>query len=71
LKLDLSDNKLGDFLTDRDRIGIVCEKHRAALANGWSFPPLAECRAAWEAIYGAVEWHAAEVEEWQASAPAS
>jgi hypothetical protein len=36
---------LRDFLVDKKRLGIACDKHRTSHANGWSFPPLAECRA--------------------------
>jgi hypothetical protein len=45
LKFDLSDVMLKDFLTDPERIGIVCEKYRANTANGWTFPPLDEARS--------------------------
>ena len=47
---------LRDFLVDKGRLGIACDKYRASSGNGWTFPPLAECRKAWEAIYGTVRW---------------
>jgi hypothetical protein len=47
---------LRDFLVDKKRLGIACDKHRTSHANGWSFPPLAECRTAWQQIYGTVKW---------------
>lgn len=56
LKWDLTEVSLYNFLKDKSRIGVECEKYRAATANGWSFPPLAECRAGWTEIYGAVAW---------------
>ena len=44
-------------LPDRqEKTRIACTKYRAGHANGWSFPPLAECRKAWEQIYGTVRW---------------
>jgi hypothetical protein len=62
LKWDLSDVALGAFLQDEERIGIVCTKYRAATANGWTFPPLAEVRQAWTRKYGPVDWDPAQ--EW-------
>jgi hypothetical protein len=53
---DLSDNALTDFLTDVDRIGVEVVKWRYSERNGWTFPPLVECRAAWEVKYGPVQW---------------
>jgi hypothetical protein len=65
LRWDLSEVGLRDFLIEgKDAIGIVCKKYRSAVANGWSFPPLAECRQAWEKRYGPTKWDH-EVEEWQ------
>jgi hypothetical protein len=34
------------------------------VANGWSFPPLKECRQAWVEKYGPVDWD--ERDEWYA-----
>jgi hypothetical protein len=53
---DLSDNALTDFVTDVEWIGVKCVKWRYSERNGWTFPPLVECRAAWEAKYGPTEW---------------
>jgi hypothetical protein len=53
---DLSYNALTDFLTDPERIGVVCVKWRYSERNGWTLPSLAECRAAWVAKYGPTEW---------------
>jgi hypothetical protein len=54
---------LRDFVIDQKRLGIACTKARTSSANGWSFPPLAECRAAWERMYGPVKWDH-DVEDW-------
>jgi hypothetical protein len=64
LKWDLSDVMLKDFLTDPERIGIVCEKYRANTANGWTFPPLDEARAAWVRKYGPTDWQNPDAVEW-------
>jgi hypothetical protein len=63
LKWDLSEVGLRDFLVDEERLGVNCTKYRAANANGWSFPPLAEARAAWCQRYGPTKWDN-PVEEW-------
>jgi hypothetical protein len=52
LKWDLSDVALAQFLKD----DVGCENKSSASANGWSFPPLAEGRAAWEDRYGPTTW---------------
>jgi hypothetical protein len=52
LRLDLTEVTLTEFL--KDEIG--CEQVRSAQANGWSFPPLVECRAKWEQRYGSIKW---------------
>ncbi|WP_426410041.1 DUF5906 domain-containing protein [Bradyrhizobium ganzhouense] len=52
----LTSEALRNFLTDEERIGIACDKHHDSKRNGWAFPPLAECRAAWVRIYGPVNW---------------
>jgi hypothetical protein len=57
------DVALRNFLTDKTKLGITCEKHRTSSANGWTFPPLAECRAAWERMYGEVKWDV-QVDDW-------
>jgi hypothetical protein len=64
LRYDLSENGLRNFLVESpEKIGISCTKYRDAKFNGWSFPPLAECREAWESKYGAVNWDN-PIEEW-------
>jgi hypothetical protein len=70
LRFDLSEVALRNFLLDATRIGVTCEKYRASIGNGWSFPPLLECRAAMEAIYGPTKWDNANADEWmERSAP--
>jgi hypothetical protein len=56
LRYDLTDVTLRNFLTDPEKIGATCRKHRSALGNGWAFPPLSEARQAWEKIWGDVAW---------------
>jgi hypothetical protein len=58
LRWDASEVALRDFL-----VGLGCTKYRASYANGWAFPPLAECRADWERKYGPQKWDS-DVEEW-------
>jgi hypothetical protein len=64
LRWDLSELGLKNFLTDRETLGIICTKRRFSVANGWSFPPLGECRAAWEKRYGPAKWDN-DVTEWE------
>jgi hypothetical protein len=64
LRLDLTEPGLRNFLIDEERIGIACTKFRSSSNNGWSFPPLAEARAAWEQLYGPIKWDC-DVEEWR------
>jgi hypothetical protein len=59
----LTDIELRNFLIDADKIGIACTKHRESRGNGWAFPPLSECRAAWCKIYGRTEFDVS-VEDW-------
>lgn len=56
LRSDLTEVGLRNFLMDEESIGIVCTKYRASIGNGWSFPPLPECREAWCRRYGPVKW---------------
>jgi hypothetical protein len=58
-----SEVELRNFLTDEGRIGIACEKYRASSGNGWSFPPLAECRVAWCKRFGPTKFDA-DVKDW-------
>ena len=53
---DASEVALKDFLVDEKKLGIACRKHRTSHANGWAFPTLAECRGAWERMYGPRKW---------------
>jgi hypothetical protein len=53
---ELSDVALRNFLTDQEAMGVEIKKHRTASANGWEFPLLSECRAAWEKRYGPTDW---------------
>jgi hypothetical protein len=53
---DLSDVALRNFLTDQEAMGVLIEKYRNSAANGWSFPPLSECREAWSKRYGPTNW---------------
>src|SRR5262249_16863015 len=61
LKFDLTEVGLRNFLLDEESIGITCTKYRSSAFNGWSFPPLAECRSAWERRYGPTSWDNPEV----------
>jgi Family of unknown function (DUF5906) len=63
LHWEASDVALRNFLTDSKRLGVVVIKYRDCGKNGWSFPPLVECRAAWVKMYGAVKWDH-ETKEW-------
>jgi hypothetical protein len=58
LRLDLNEVSLGSFLENE----VGCEHKRASNGNGWSFPPLAECRARFEERYGPMKWSSAA--EW-------
>ena len=64
LRWELTEVGLRDFLVDEKRTGVFCTKYRCAAANGWTFPPLDECRAAWEQIYGSVRWDNGDAREW-------
>ena len=64
LRGELSEVGLRNFLLDEERIGTVCTKYRSANKNGWSFPPLAEAREAWERCYGTVKWDNPDAKEW-------
>jgi hypothetical protein len=56
LRFELTEVGLRNFLLNAERIGVVCTKYRNSAANGWTFPPLPECREAWERLYGALRW---------------
>jgi len=59
-----SEVELRNFLIDEERIGIACTKFRASSGNGWTFPPLAECREAWCKRWGPTKFDAPDVEDW-------
>jgi hypothetical protein len=63
LRWEATEVALRNFLLDQGRLGVVCTKYRTSAANGWSFPTLAECRAAWEKLYGPVKWDN-DVDDW-------
>ena len=56
---------LRNFLLDAERIGVVCTKYRTAYANGWSFPPLTECREAFAKLYGPQDWDNSDADNWR------
>jgi hypothetical protein len=64
LRYELTTVSLRNFLTDQETLGVICTKYRAAIGNGWSFPLLAEARAAWAERYGPTKWDN-DVEEWK------
>src|SRR5262249_19275467 len=64
LKYDLSEVVLRNFLTHREGFGFKIKKSRTSIGNGWSFPPLDECRAAWDQRYGPVVWDP-DIVEWK------
>jgi hypothetical protein len=68
LRWELSDVGPRNFLIDAERIGVVCTKYRNSASNGWTFPPLAECREAWEQLYGAQRWDNPDAKDWGRSA---
>src|SRR6516165_9455685 len=57
-------------LTDQEAIGVVVKKHRTSSANGWEFPLLSECRAAWSKLYGPTEWDT-DMADWAEAANAN
>jgi hypothetical protein len=68
LRFELSDVALRNFLFNADATGVVCNKYRSASANGWTFPPLTECRDAWSKLYGPTEWET-DMIDWNKSKP--
>jgi hypothetical protein len=58
---NVSDTKLGTFLGS-----MGCDNTRKVLRKqGWWFPPLADCRTAWEAKYPDWRWRNPDLAEWQ------
>ena len=68
---ELTEVALRNFLLDEESIGTTCTKYRAAIGNGWTFPPLAEAREAWSRRYGPITWENAEAVEWGKKPPES
>jgi hypothetical protein len=62
LRNHFNDHKLGGFLRE-----MGCDNTKKVLRRqGWSFPPLLECRAKWEVRYPGWKWRDTEIAEWQA-----
>lgn len=68
---ELTEVALRNFLLDEESIGTTCTKYRAAIGNGWTFPPLTEAREAWSRRYGPITWENAEAVEWGKKPPES
>jgi hypothetical protein len=69
LKWDVTEVALANFL-DKEKgngVGNVCDKARTSAHNGWSFPPLAECREVFEKFFGPQRW--GPPVEWAAPIP--
>jgi hypothetical protein len=65
LKYQFTAGKLRTFLVEsKHRIGICCTKYEGSAWNGWTLPPLADCRTAFEAIYGPQAWDT-QAEDWR------
>ena len=57
-----SDRRLGLFLSE-----MGCDNTRKVLRRqGWSFPPLLDCRKEWEKCYPGWKWRNSDLKEWQA-----
>jgi hypothetical protein len=57
----VSDHKLGAYLS-----AMGCDNKRKVMdRRGWIFPPLAECRAAWEKQYPGWKWRNPDIRQWQ------
>jgi hypothetical protein len=56
-----SDHLLGRFLKEKR-----CDNTKKVLRRqGWTFPPLKDCRAAWETLYPGWTWRNPDLTEWQ------
>jgi len=44
-------------------MGVKIIKKRTSAANGWEFPLLCDCRAAWEKRYGPTVWDS-NIRDW-------
>ena len=62
---DLTEVALRNFLMDEEALGVTCTKYRAAIGNGWSFPPLDEAREAWCGRYGPMKWDNPDAKAWR------
>ncbi|MFL4990127.1 MAG: hypothetical protein ACJ8DV_02390, partial [Microvirga sp.] len=64
LRFHHNDHNLGSFLTEKG-----CDNTRKVLRRrGWVFPPLRDCRAAWEEKYPNWQWRNPDLAEWQVEA---
>ena len=62
LKNYFSDRRLGLFLSE-----MGCDNTKKVLRRqGWSFPPLPDCRKEWEKRYPGWKWRNSDLKEWQA-----
>lgn len=64
LKWELGDTELKSFLTNKERIGLAHEHKHTRTGNGWLIEPLADCRKAWEKLYGPQRWET-DAQEWE------
>ena len=59
-----NDHRLGRFLSE-----MGCDNTKKVLRRqGWSFPPLKDCRTEWEKRYPGWKWRNPDLAEWQAEA---
>jgi hypothetical protein len=62
LRNHTSDHRLGTHLNE-----MGCDNRKRVLRRrGWTFPPLLDCRAAWEKRFPDWKWRDAEITEWRA-----
>jgi hypothetical protein len=62
LRIFTNDRRLGTFLSE-----MGCENGQKVLRRqGWTFPPLEECRAAWIKRYPGWKWRNPDITEWRA-----
>ena len=56
-----NDHLLGGFLRE-----MGCDNNKKVLRRqGWTFPPLSECRTEWEKNYPGWKWRNPDLKEWQ------
>jgi Family of unknown function (DUF5906) len=58
---NVSDHKLGDFLTEQGGDN----SRKVMRRRGWTFPELSECREKWEARFPGWKWRNPNLREWQ------